>query len=189
MVRGTTGDLVITIKQVPHATVTRAANGADLMTTKRVSLKVALCGGRVSLRHLDGQLMLMVFAVQAGELSKGPVWRAVVGRGLPGKGGGPSGKFFVKLEMDYPSPGSLTPQLAKALRETFPPRDEAAGIDADDEECTTVVMEDSDLKSFQSAASGREETGGREAYGAGDEEEEDEDDIPRHFRGRQCNPM
>jgi DnaJ family protein B protein 4 len=111
---GTAADLVLVVKQAPHARFERRGN--DLHTTVQLPLVTALTGGDAGPLVLpDGRRLPLAVShppVQPGSS------RLVVGEGMPRSRGGGKGDLHVTFEVVFPS--SLTAQQKQQLRQVLP---------------------------------------------------------------------
>lgn len=112
---GPSADLVLIVRQQPHATFTRSGN--DLHATLKLPLVTALTGGTAALRMPDGRtLQLPISAAQP--VSHGSV-RVVHGEGMPiSKAPGGKGDLHVKFEVEFPR--QLSQQQKEQLRHILP---------------------------------------------------------------------
>uniref|UniRef100_A0A383WP78 J domain-containing protein n=1 Tax=Tetradesmus obliquus TaxID=3088 RepID=A0A383WP78_TETOB len=112
---GPSADLVLIVRQQPHATFTRSGN--DLHATLKLPLVTALTGGTAALRMPDGRtLQLPTSAAQP--VSHGSV-RVVAGEGMPiSKAPGGKGDLHVKFEVEFPR--QLSQQQKEQLRHILP---------------------------------------------------------------------
>ena len=161
------GDLIVIVKETPTEGWER--RGADLLISQKVPLATAMFGGTLAITHLDGHILSI--KVVGGQLKQGGV-KVIANEGMPTAPR--RGRLFIRVYIELP--GAVTPALAQALREAIPPREETSGIDLKSEDVTEVVMQDSDLKSFQQAESNRDRRTG-EAYRS-DWDDDDSSDDP-----------
>ena len=76
------GDVVITLKDNPNDSVSKYKRfGNNLLTTISVPLVKALCGGHISLEHLDGKKVDIFIA--CGELKSANEFKVLKGYGMP----------------------------------------------------------------------------------------------------------
>lgn len=76
------GDVVITLKDDPNDSTSKYRRlGNNLLTTISVPLVKALCGGRISLEHIDGKKVDIFIA--CGELKSANEFKVLRGYGMP----------------------------------------------------------------------------------------------------------
>lgn len=164
------GDIVLVIQQKPHGVFRRERD--DLFMEKTIKLAEALTGFEFLIEHLDGRKIII--RSSPGEIIKPGDVKCVDREGMPHyKNPFEKGKLFIKFNVEFPAPGSISPDQAKALN-TLLPRGEQVDKSMQDVEEYTV----SDAPSHE----GRRRT--REAYDEG--EESDEEGGPHRHRGVAC---
>ena len=93
----TTGDLIFTIKQLPHKIFER--RGDDLFTNLKIDLIDALKGSVKEIRHLDNHTIRI-------EIPKGRNYGSLIRveqQGFPiPHSGNQFGNLYVKIEIEYP---------------------------------------------------------------------------------------
>jgi DnaJ-class molecular chaperone len=103
--KDTPGDLVLILKQRPHATFTR--KGHDLAISVKVSLKEAICGVHGTIRHLDGRNVSFASARRndaAPILIKTGDVQVLKGQGMPKNARGTEfGDLYVQYNVVLPS--------------------------------------------------------------------------------------
>jgi DnaJ family protein B protein 11 len=112
LVDGEPGDLVFTLRTLPHPRFARS--GDDLHVAERVSLVEALTGFRRELAHLDGRAVPLEAAgvTRPGQVVKVP------GEGMPVfDKAGRRGDLYVTYSVAFPA--AVTEPQKKALRELF----------------------------------------------------------------------
>ena len=99
------GDIILVIKQKPHPLFVR--RGEHLYMRARVTLREALCGVSLSVRHVDGRTLRLY--TRDDVLSPGCL-RMVRGEGLPLKdcGGLKRGLLVVQFDLVFPRASSIS---------------------------------------------------------------------------------
>lgn len=171
------GDVVIVLKLEPHPLYTRV--GDDLIYNKTLTLVEALCGFRFVLQQLDDRQLLVTS--EPGEVIRPGDMRAIPDEGMP-RLGQPfqKGRMFVKFDVQFPDPQTLTPEACRKLEQILPPR---PPLDA------FVPAEVEEVRLQQTTARPSEGSGaGRGASQARREAYEEDDEGPRrgHPGGVPC---
>mmetsp|Transcript_40868 Transcript_40868/g.107292 ORF Transcript_40868/g.107292 Transcript_40868/m.107292 type:complete len:317 (-) Transcript_40868:139-1089(-) len=91
------GDLVLVLKQVPHARFVREVN--DLVFTTKVALVDALCGHNVSIETLEGKTL----SIPVPEVSNPKHEKRLPGRGMPSSSGGAPGDLVIRFDIQFPN--------------------------------------------------------------------------------------
>lgn len=107
-----------------------ARSNDDLLTSVKVPLGKAICGGVVSIRHLDGSVLHIY--VDRGDLQSFNNIRVVKNRGMPISTNEPGisrevigyGDLYVKFVVELPKPGELTNEQYVALSRILMPNGE-----------------------------------------------------------------
>ena len=111
------GDLIVHIQEKPHEVFKRKK--ADLIITKKISLKEALTGFSFSLKHLDGTMK--VITCEPGEVVKQGDVKTVIELGMPlMRTPFKFGNLFISFEVEFPDSGSLSPEALQQLRAILP---------------------------------------------------------------------
>merc|ERR1711957_157653 len=104
------GDINFIVQEKEHDTFKR--KGADLLSTKTLSLNEALCGFEWSLTHLDGRDIII--KSRPGEVIKPetsggqPFVKVVMGEGMPSHGNPyVKGHLYVLFSVEFPSDNEL----------------------------------------------------------------------------------
>lgn len=100
-------------------------NGDDLLTSIKVPLVTAICGGVVPLKHIDGSTLSIY--VGRGELQGNGDLRLVKNRGMPISTNEPGssrevigyGDLYVKFKVELPRAGELSEQQYSALKQVL----------------------------------------------------------------------
>jgi len=109
------GDVVIVLQEKKHDRFQR--QGKDLLITKTISLKEALCGFAFPVEHLDKRVLLVKST--PGELIKPGQIKSIPNEGMPTKGNPfDKGQLLVRFEIDMPE--SLTEEQLKVLAKVLP---------------------------------------------------------------------
>ncbi|KAF2078070.1 hypothetical protein CYY_000621 [Polysphondylium violaceum] len=93
------GDVIITIKEKPHATFKRRGN--DLVLQKRIKLLDSIAGTSFTIPTLDNRKLWVT--VNKGENIKQGDMRIIEGEGMPIKGSAKKGHLAVIFDIEYPS--------------------------------------------------------------------------------------
>jgi molecular chaperone DnaJ len=93
---GSKGDLYLVVEVLPHKVFER--KGDDLYTDVSVPLAIAMLGGEVRLRTLDGSLSLKI----PPETQNGKLFR-LAGKGMPKLGNANHGSMFAKASVVLPT--------------------------------------------------------------------------------------
>jgi DnaJ-class molecular chaperone len=93
-----TGDVVVTLVVQNDSIFSRNRN--DLETTVKISLKDALCGSCVKIKHLDGRIL--VIKTSPGDVIKPNQIRVVKGEGMPYKRSSNNGDLYISYEISFP---------------------------------------------------------------------------------------
>lgn len=169
------GDINFIVQIKPHAMFKR--KGADLLMTKEVSLRQALCGLAFQITHLDDRDIII--KTESGEIIKpeeshqdkmAPYVKRIPGEGLPSLGNPfVRGDLYILFRVRFPSFGELSDEQIKALKAILPTSgDENVDIEDYDETVEVHTLECADLQHF--GKGGAAATDSR-AYDSDDEEE------------------
>jgi DnaJ family protein A protein 2 len=112
------GDVVLVIAQKEHATFKRLNhNHIDLLVTRRISLRDALCGCSLRIAHLDGRVIRVTSA--PGQVIAPGAFKVVQDEGMPIHGR-PSqhGNLYIQFDVDFPA--EIEAAAAEALRSALP---------------------------------------------------------------------
>lgn len=162
------GDVIFVLTQKEHDKFHR--KGDDLLMEKSITLKDALCGCQVTIKHLDDRNI--VVKSEPGEVIKPGDIRVVHDEGMPQhRNPFVKGKLFIRFNVNFPVAGDVNPSGLEMLRRVLPGVQETE-MPMDAEECN---MEPGDLKMLGYDSRGRS----TDATG------EDDDDHPRQG-GVQC---
>lgn len=165
------GDIHFVVQEKEHDMFKR--KGADLLVTKEVSLKEALCGFTWRIKQLDGRELLV--KTRPGEVIKPemntkealPFVKMVANEGMPSLGNPfVKGNMYILFRVAFPEDNELTPDQIKLLKTILPgPNMEE---DHDPEEVEEVHMSVADLRQF---GKGGASHGGDRAYDSDDDED------------------
>lgn len=110
------GDLVVIIEEKEHEVFKRKK--ADLIMTKKISLKEALTGYRFVINHFDGD---KVIESSIGDIVKPGDVRTVEELGMPlMRTPYKHGNLFIYFEVEFPLPGSLSAKDMQGLKGILP---------------------------------------------------------------------
>uniref|UniRef100_T1ITC8 Uncharacterized protein n=1 Tax=Strigamia maritima TaxID=126957 RepID=T1ITC8_STRMM len=150
------GDVIIVLVEKEHCVFRR--NGGDLSCKLELELCEALCGGRRTIKTLDGRVLVVRWE---GVVKVGDV-RMVYGEGMPEyKNPFEKGKLIVEFVVRFPVAGFISVEDIDRLEALLPPR-KVVVVPEDAEEVVLVEVE-------PGQDSGRKQTGKR-----CEEEEEEE---------------
>eukprot|EP00210_Caulerpa_lentillifera_P006733 g6435.t1 len=138
------GDMIFVIDAREHAKFKR--HHADLILTKKISLVQALCGGTISVEHLDGRILKI--SPKPDEVLQPDSWHCVPEEGMP-MHGRPSYHGNLYLHFDVEFPKTLTQQLRSQLVGILGPSQDSMiedGEEIEDREMEKVVDIESELK-------------------------------------------
>lgn len=119
------GDVVLVIAQKEHAFFKRLShNHIDLLVTRRISLRDALCGCSLRVKHMDGRV-LRVTSPPGAVIAHG-AFRVVSDEGMPIHGRhGQHGNLYIQFDVDFPA--EIGAAAAEALRAALPASAGGAG--------------------------------------------------------------
>jgi DnaJ homolog subfamily A member 2 len=113
------GDLIVIIEEKEHEIFKRKK--ADLIMTKKISLKEALTGYCFSINHFEGE---KVIQSSPGDIIKPGDIRTVEELGMPlMRTPYQHGNLFIYFEVEFPAPGSLSPSDKNTLKKILPGND------------------------------------------------------------------
>jgi DnaJ homolog subfamily A member 2 len=120
------GNVNFVIQELKHPIFTR--KGADLLITKKLSLKQALTGFAWKVKHLDGRDLVIQSKpgeiIQAVGLGGKPFVKLVPDEGMPCHGNPfVKGGLYVLFSIDFPKDGELSEEAVDALRKFLPTQD------------------------------------------------------------------
>jgi len=154
------GNIVFIIHQLPHNTFER--RGIDLFMKQKISLKEALCGINLYIKHLDGRVLFI--KTKPGEIILPGPTKCVQGEGMPThKKIFHKGRLYVDFEIEFPA--SLSKEQIDALAKILPGPELAIRTSADKSE-----LEDVDLIDALPPSEKEEPDKLHEAYESDDEE-------------------
>eukprot|EP00998_Keelungia_sp_KM082_P005744 NODE_2043_length_1151_cov_163.349609_g2026_i0.p1 GENE.NODE_2043_length_1151_cov_163.349609_g2026_i0~~NODE_2043_length_1151_cov_163.349609_g2026_i0.p1 ORF type:complete len:337 (+),score=63.99 NODE_2043_length_1151_cov_163.349609_g2026_i0:22-1011(+) len=144
------GDVVIVLQEKKHEKFTRQKQ--DLLISRTITLKEALCGLSFPLQHLDGRTLLVKLA--EGDLVKPGSVKCVQNEGMPHKRNPFSkGNLLIKFEVEMPE--GLSEKALDTLRKVLPgPKEEPADMD-NAEEC---FMRDVNMGSYNTERAHQEDS-------------------------------
>lgn len=153
------GDVVFVVDEQPHETFTR--KGDDLHTAIKIDLLTALAGGKFTITHLDGEVLIV--EIIPGEVIAPGTIKVIEGKGMPQYRHHNYGNMYIQFDVEFPGPSFATPENIAKLESIFPSRPEVvvpAGAESEE-----VMLSDIDQSKFQS--------GGRRAAGMDEDMEDD----------------
>jgi DnaJ family protein A protein 2 len=133
------GDIIIVIDEQPSVNFKRS--GDDLITSVKIDLLVALAGGPVNVKFLDGRTL--VAKIAPGEVVKPGDIKCISSEGMPKAGmRGGRGNLYVQFDVIFPpkswAPASKIALLSQVLPMTQP-------VVMDDGNCQPVSMYDAQI--------------------------------------------
>jgi len=156
------GDVVFVLAQEKHTKFLRKND--DLLYQATVPLVQALTGAKVTIKHLDGRTLLCSTA--RGEILRPDHIKVIAEEGMPmQKNPFCKGNLFIKIDVEFPPDGVITPSSISILQSVLP-EGNTAMIPDDAEE---VKMRPADLSQM----------GGGGHGGRGGATDEDGDDDMR----------
>ncbi|MES1910695.1 MAG: hypothetical protein MHM6MM_003241 [Cercozoa sp. M6MM] len=132
------GDVVVILREKDHDTFKR--QGQHLFMSKQISLRQALCGFTMKVKHLDGRVLVVKCDTGVTEPDS---FKKIEGEGMPvPRSSFTRGSLFIKFDVQFPA--SLSQKVRKQLLSVLPKQDEdheesAMVDDADHEEDATAV--------------------------------------------------
>jgi len=128
--------------------------GADLLVTKKINLKEALCGFSWKIKHLDGREI--VIQSKPGEIIKAesadgrlPYSKIVPNEGMPSRGNPfVKGNLYVLFTVVFPNNGDLSPEMIEGLRKFLPGDASSMDIDDEEEDVELAHLEEADVRQF-----------------------------------------
>lgn len=115
------GNIIMVVKQKDHEVFSRLDNHIDLLLKKQISLKLALCGGDLYIKHLDGRLLKL--SMPPGQVMANEAYMCVPEEGMPVHNHPlDKGNLYLQLTVQYPA--SLTSEQVDVLRAVLPRVDE-----------------------------------------------------------------
>ena len=135
------GDIIIVVDEQPSVNFKRS--GDDLITNVKIDLLVALAGGPVTVKFLDGRTL--VAKIAPGEVVKPGDIKCISGEGMPRSGmHGGRGNLYVQFDVVFPprgwAPAAKIGLLSQVLPVTLP-----AAVPADDGSWQAVSMFDAQI--------------------------------------------
>jgi DnaJ family protein A protein 2 len=125
------GDIIFVLVEKKHEVFKR--NGNDLFMELTIPLIEALGGFSFTIKHLDERVL--VVKSEKGEIINPGETRVIPNEGMPiHKRPMENGNLFIKFNVEFPKPGSLSPSHIQQLEKVLPPRRPAEKIPEDHEE-------------------------------------------------------
>lgn len=164
------GDIHFSVQEKEHDFFKR--KGADLLVTKELSLKEALCGFSWKIRSLDGRDLLV--KTKPGEVIKPemntketlPFVKMIANEGMPSRGNPfVKGNLYILFRVSFPEDNDLTEEQISILRKILPGPDMEVDHDPE-EDVEEVHMDLADLRQFGKGGT----SGGNQAYNSDDDE-------------------
>lgn len=135
------GDLVFVVQQKEkHPVFVR--KGMDLFCKKDVSLRDALCGTVLTIKHLDKRVLSI--KTEPGEVIKPGEFRCIEDEGMPQKNNPMlKGNLYVEFNVVFPKPGDLKGPTVDILKQALPSSEQ---MDVDGDEVEEVDMHTVDIE-------------------------------------------
>lgn len=146
------GDIHFVVQEQEHEVFKR--KGADLLISKTLSLKEALCGFEWKIHHLDQREVVIqskpgeVIRPQAVGDFGAPFCKIIPKEGMPSHGNPfVKGDLYVLFQVEFPHDGDLSPEVVTSLKQLLPGPSDT--MDDHDEEAVEIVhLEHADAKNF-----------------------------------------
>ncbi|KAJ3226136.1 Type I HSP40 co-chaperone [Clydaea vesicula] len=110
------GDIIIQVEQKEHARFER--KGDDLYHKVEIDLLTSLAGGKFTIEHLDGRILLV--NILPGEVIKPGDVKSINGEGMPRPFD--KGNLYVTFSIKFPEPNWVPASLLPTLEQVLPPR-------------------------------------------------------------------
>ncbi|KAF6741136.1 chaperone dnaJ 3 [Ephemerocybe angulata] len=93
------GDVVVAIDELPHSDFERADD--DLVIQREIDLLTSLIGGKVSIKHLDGRILIV--DLPSGQIIRSGDLKVIPFKGMPSHNGSHLfGDLYIKFSVSYP---------------------------------------------------------------------------------------
>ncbi|KAG5513522.1 hypothetical protein PMAC_000954 [Pneumocystis sp. 'macacae'] len=117
----TPGDVIFVLEQKEHPLYKRRDD--DLYTVHKIDLLTSLAGGKVFIQHLDDRFLEI--SILPGQCIKPGDVKVLQGYGMPSYRHHDYGDLYVRFEIEFPRPYSITdPASLSLLEKILPPRNE-----------------------------------------------------------------
>lgn len=158
------GDIIFVLSEKKHDVYTR--KGQDLYMEKSIPLIEALGGVQFTLQHLDDRVLYI--KTDKGEIIKPGDIRVIAGEGMPKhKSPFEKGNLYIKFNIEFPKPGSLTDSHIQQLEKILtPPRTPAPKVTQEMEKVSLGKVSEQDARRSQGQS--------HHNHGAHMEDDEDE---------------
>merc|ERR1712194_872822 len=147
------GNINFVVQEKEHPVFKR--KGADLLVTKTLSLKEALCGFEWKIEHGDGRDLIVRSnpgeVIQPETDDRRPFTKIISNEGMPSHGNPfVKGNLYVLFTVEFPADGSLDESVVEALKKLLPKPSEntTADVDMDAETTEVVHLDAADIKLF-----------------------------------------
>ncbi len=147
------GEIHFVVHEQEHEVFKR--KGADLLITKTLSLREALCGFEWKITHLDQREVVIqskpgeVIRPQANADWSAPFCKIVPGEGMPSHGNPfVKGDLYVLFQVDFPEDGAIPPEAVASLKQLLPGPSMEETLEYDEETVEIVHLELADAKHF-----------------------------------------
>lgn len=176
------GNINFVIQEKEHPVFKR--KGADLLVTKTLTLKEALCGFEWKIEHLDGRDLVVrskpgeVIQPETGD--RRPYAKIIPNEGMPSHGNPfVRGNLYVLFKVELPSDGDLDAKTVNQLKKLLPGPTTKTTMDVDfDAETTEIVhLEHGDVTAFGK--------GGVSNHGNDNHDSDDEEGGPQPVQCQQ----
>jgi len=164
------GDVIFIIRCDKHETFTR--HGADLAMHYTLSLKEALCGYDIRIRHLSGKVLRV--KSKSTDVIQHESTRIIYGQGMPQKGNPHvKGHLYIKFTIKLPDSSALDDTLLTKLKELLPEEKKEKDVEMKEKEKEKKEKEQKNKNKDKDKDKNKNQT-------AEDEEEEDQGPIESH---------
>merc|ERR1712137_1089130 len=129
------GDIIVVLKMKEDKDYPFIRRDDDLIMQKEISLLEALTGFEFLVEHMDGRTL--VVKSKEGDITEEGDIRVINNEGMP-QHRNPfiKGNLFIKFNVIWPKPGSISKEQIKALQSVLPPKKALDNIPMDVEEVT-----------------------------------------------------
>lgn len=140
------GDVIFVVDEQPHDRFVR--KGDDLHITVKIDLLTALAGGKFTIEHLDGEILIV--EIIPGEVISPGMVKVVEGKGMPQYRHHNYGNMYIEFDVEFPDPSFATPENLAKLESVLPARPEVvvpAGAESEE-----VMLSDVDESMYKAGA-------------------------------------
>jgi len=154
------GDIIVVLKMKEDKDYPFIRRDDDLIMQKEISLLEALTGFEFLVEHMDGRTL--VVKSKEGDITEEGDIRVINNEGMP-QHRNPfiKGNLFIKFNVIWPKPGSISKEQIKALQSVLPPKKSLDNVPMEAEEVTLEAYDEN-----------RHENNHRQRHGEAYEEDE-----------------